>query len=326
MTSPGHSALIDEFNDNGFVIIPAGVHAARASRLRADAEALFQAKPWLWSSTLNGPSGTPWSAHERAKALRIGLPDLRAVFVSSDLVEIVRALMDDGPVLRTDGNIFRRSPSLEDADDESSNTHIHHYAHITPARASVMAWIALEDIAPDAGPMWICPESHIRNADLFDRALEDNDLRDHLDDLRRTGAPYGSGWVKWFLNFRSRLTLLLDQDIARHALTRLDIMAKAGDVLLFHGALTHGTHRPTRSDATRWSVVNRYQGRNAEERSWASIVGSSVYPLALEHVPPASLDLSQVAGENAWLVGNANDAHEALFWSHPLPITTTKID
>lgn len=109
------------------------------------------------------------------------------------------------------------------------------------------AWIALEDVHPDAGPLAYYPGSH--TIPKFDWG-------------NASGLIYSSDAPRNEIDFRDHI----DNACARAGLQREVVLPKKGDVFLWHGALAHGGS-PVRDPAlTRRSFVVHYSSQTANPR------------------------------------------------------------
>jgi ectoine hydroxylase-related dioxygenase (phytanoyl-CoA dioxygenase family) len=128
-----------------------------------------------------------------------------------------------------------------------SEQHLHQdmaVFHIFPHNHLVGAWIACEDIAPEAGPLVLHAGSH--RAGMFPGFAEypQTNLRTADD---RTRDAY-QAWV--------------DDLAARYP--RHEFLARKGEVLLWHGMLLHGGAAVARPESTRKSMVLHYTVRGAD--------------------------------------------------------------
>jgi len=111
------------------------------------------------------------------------------------------------------------------------------YVRMKPPAHLAAAWIALEDVSPDCGPLVYVPGSHklpyyefSPGRYFFDRTRDDN------DSIRRAEA--------W------------DAERCREkGLEPLPFLAKKGEVLIWHHSLLHGGSLPKRPELTRKSFV-----------------------------------------------------------------------
>lgn len=104
------------------------------------------------------------------------------------------------------------------------------------------AWIALEDVQPDSGPLFYYPGSHtIRKFDfgngIFFNGESTNDPND-------------------FANY-------LDKVCQESGLKRETLLIKKGDLLIWHAALAHGGDAIQSQTQTRKSYVCHYSSQNA---------------------------------------------------------------
>jgi ectoine hydroxylase-related dioxygenase (phytanoyl-CoA dioxygenase family) len=133
-----------------------------------------------------------------------------------------------------------------------------------PAYCMAGVWIALEDVHPDAGPVFYVPGSHMgyfphsedvvatRPALAEARAL----ARDgKLPDNRKAEfvGQLGNAWTSDFLAANE-----FDQT------KRLSAMLKAGDVLVWHSLLAHGGSPRNNPSLSRRSAVFHFFGTNAK--------------------------------------------------------------
>lgn len=113
--------------------------------------------------------------------------------------------------------------------------------HIYPRNYLVGVWIALEDVAPDAGPLIFYPGSH-RGHDLFPEYANYPQTNLH------TATPEGSERYQAYVRELS----------GRYEKHRF--LARKGDVLLWHAMLIHGGEKVLAPERTRRSFVVHYVG------------------------------------------------------------------
>lgn len=114
--------------------------------------------------------------------------------------------------------------------------------HMTtePQGYLIAAWIALEDIGPDQGPLVYYPKSH------------------RLPYI--TTEDYPSGHTHWRLGSfaNKRFEDKIESVVEEHGFTPKTFEAKKGDVLLWHANLIHGGTAISMPGATRKSMVAHY--------------------------------------------------------------------
>jgi hypothetical protein len=108
-----------------------------------------------------------------------------------------------------------------------------------PERFMCGVWLAMEDIGPDAGPLFYYPGSHrwpIMTNGLIGR-------RGYGSDLGSAQDPYGLAW--------SALA-------EAHGVKEDIFLARKGQALIWCANLLHGGSLQTNSSLTRWSQVTHY--------------------------------------------------------------------
>jgi hypothetical protein len=114
--------------------------------------------------------------------------------------------------------------------------------HMTtePEGYLIAAWVALEEIGPDQGPVEFYPGSH---------RLPFISTRD-----------YPSGNTSWSIGKASnqRYEEKMAEVVATHGLQPKTFLAQKGDVLIWHANLIHGGQAISRDGATRKSMVAHY--------------------------------------------------------------------
>ncbi len=108
-----------------------------------------------------------------------------------------------------------------------------------PERFMCGVWLAMEDVSPDAGPLFYYPGSHkwpiVTNALIGRRGFG--------SDLRSAQDPYGQAW-----------RALCDAHGAQEEV----FLAKKGQALIWCANLLHGGTRQNDPSLTRWSQVTHY--------------------------------------------------------------------
>ena len=137
------------------------------------------------------------------------------------------------------------------------------FFYLEPVYAMAGLWVALEDVHPDAGPLFYLPGSHrwpfIRGEHLWEKRP---DLKERID--RARALPSGHA---------DRLALAgeLGMEWTKHtkelerasAAPRELAMVEAGDAVFWHGLLAHGGSARADPARTRKSVVYHFIGEHA---------------------------------------------------------------
>ncbi len=108
-----------------------------------------------------------------------------------------------------------------------------------PERFMCGVWLAMEDVGPDAGPLFYYPGSHLWP--IMTNALIGR--RGYGSDLSSAQDPYGPAWQALCLAHDAR------EDV---------FLARKGQALIWCANLLHGGSRQNDPSRTRWSQVTHY--------------------------------------------------------------------
>jgi ectoine hydroxylase-related dioxygenase (phytanoyl-CoA dioxygenase family) len=137
------------------------------------------------------------------------------------------------------------------------------FFYTEPVYAMAGLWVALEDVHPDAGPLFYLPGSHrwpfIRGEHLWDSS----DVRSKVEKARR--LPVGDP-------FRVALAGTLGQEWTRRVakmenergIAREEAVLRAGDAVIWHALLAHGGSARRDPKRSRRSVVYHFIGEHAK--------------------------------------------------------------
>jgi hypothetical protein len=139
---------------------------------------------------------------------------------------------------------FQTIPSYFGSEQAAHSDAIHMATY--PLGLLAAAWIALEDITPDSGPLFYYPGSH-RLPYLFS-----GDLGISVDEARRGLQAY-----------RDRYEPTLAARVTEGGFPVDHLAAKKGDVLIWHHNLVHGGSRVANPHSTRKSLVCHYYAESA---------------------------------------------------------------
>ena len=114
--------------------------------------------------------------------------------------------------------------------------------HMTtfPLGYLIGVWIALEDVGPDQGPLFIYPGSH------------------RLDYVLTEEIDAGDNYFLLGKNAYSKYETAIEEVIQKNDFKRTEFLAKKGDVLMWHANLIHGGSKILNPKLTRKSTVLHY--------------------------------------------------------------------
>ncbi|MDG2528796.1 phytanoyl-CoA dioxygenase family protein [Caulobacter endophyticus] len=206
--------------------------------------------------------------------------DLLQVAASEAILDFLRWAFSDEPIVMGSLN-FERGTQQE--------------AHIDaiffwpePSHTMAGVWVALEDINPDAGPLFYIPGSHrwrFNHSD--DVAATRPDLAAERENARR-----GEGYAPDLID---RMGVAWTQDLVAAEQAnegrRTIVDLKAGDVVIWHSLLAHGGSPTVNPELSRRSVVFHYLGRKTQLYTFEQfmLLGRDELP----QQPGQSLELKQ---------------------------------
>jgi ectoine hydroxylase-related dioxygenase (phytanoyl-CoA dioxygenase family) len=131
-----------------------------------------------------------------------------------------------------------------------------------PPFAMAGCWTALEDVHPDAGPLFYYPGSQLWPFDRGEDVLRRYpDLADGVRRLRE--AKDANGLAKIAGALGNCWTSMLNEKITRAKCEPVPALVKKGDVVVWHARLVHGGLPRRDRSLSRKSMVTHYIGRNA---------------------------------------------------------------
>jgi phytanoyl-CoA hydroxylase len=227
------------FVDNGHLVLPLGLDKAFCDALDAEIGALWQERPA--DLAVSPSSDRPMSFPDYDGPVReVGyrLPDLHghseralALYLHPVIFRMVELIFDE-PAVAFQSLYF----------EHGSTQGLHRdpmFVATRPVSNLCAAWIALEDITPDSGPLAYVPGSH--RLPWFE--FEPGVVVCGQNVSREKRAGY-SVWQK--------------DKIREHGLERRAFTCKRGDVFIWHGGLVHGGDPIQSPGRTRKSFVVHY--------------------------------------------------------------------
>jgi Phytanoyl-CoA dioxygenase (PhyH) len=239
---------LEDFTRDGHAVFPSGAPDDLLERALADLDRAYSGEiPALkFRCRALGQELSPWRPEVRDSAAKVldihyfSKPIRQLIFAPA--VADFLALIFEGKALVSQTLGFFRG-SGQDAHRDSW------FVPYSRPMNFAASWIALEDVTAGAGELFYYPGSH-----------------------RLPDVPFGGAFRSVNEAQRMKRANSLDQQIAAHVtglrddartfdLPRQRLMAKRGDVIMWHAGLAHGGE-PTSTRATRRSIVTHYCPRH----------------------------------------------------------------
>ncbi len=162
----------------------------------------------------------------------------RNLWAHAEILKVLSAIFDDQAVPCQTLNFIHGSQQAAHQD----------VIHLTPFPQGFMCgvWVALEDIHPDSGPLFVYPGSH-RLPRLYTHTV---------------GAPKVRDGRKWG-EFSAAYTPSVKEMLEKSGLKPIYYTPKVGSVLIWHENLAHGGSPLANDQLTRKSMVSHYFARGA---------------------------------------------------------------
>jgi hypothetical protein len=225
----------------GFCILPARLPATLIASFREQLDHAIETKQLAYQQ---GTSQRIQGAHR--------LPAGRDIWLYPPVLEFLQSHFRDTPCA---------CQTLTYVNGSEQNGH-QDTIHLTPYPAGLMCgvWIALEDVVPDSGELFVYPGSH-----KTPRLLA-GDLG-----LEKVDTDYSS-----YVKFDAEIGRLVEAG----GYTREVYRPKAGQILVWHENLIHGGSRRADRDRTRLSIVSHYfaKGSVAYYDSRGEAAGLEILP------------------------------------------------
>lgn len=278
-----YSKDVLQFLQDGVIIFRGVMNDDDLDAFNADLMTLatdMASNPWLGRIEVDGPK----KYYEARYLSNLSIADFRAEPPGLKLLDLQRffssakALAFAEPVLAFLEQLFGSSPALiqsltfwkgSEQSVHQDFSYVHHHRRIGELAA---AWIPLEDIQPDAGPLVYYKGSHFPDRlGFFDwgngSILASRDAKNEVFDA-----------------YRNHLLRILEVNNFQPSV----FLPKRGDVLIWHGALIHGGMAMANPDLTRRSLVCHYTTVASHKKSQHFRVGSGFRfdePPALPYKP-----------------------------------------
>jgi hypothetical protein len=238
--TPEEADNLRKFAADGYFITRIDLSAAAADGIDRDVDRLWREKPGNVAFAYDSPPLRFSVSDERAQRRpRYRIHELHAASPAA-----LRLVLD--PILHRYASLILGETAIATQSlyfEFGSQQPLHRDSTVVPTPEFgrlVAAWIALEDITPESGPLAYVPGSQKFELYPF-RAGEYC-----YDPSRHSGQD-----VEAAVNF-------YDEQLRHSGLPTHHFLAKRGDVLVWHSALMHGGARPLSPERTRKSLVIHY--------------------------------------------------------------------
>jgi phytanoyl-CoA hydroxylase len=238
--SAEEEASLRKFAEDGYFIVQIALSAEQAGAIDADVDRLWREKPRNVSFAYDSP---PLRFSE-ADTARQRKPRYRIHELHTASEQALRLVLD--PLLHRYASLILGETAVATQSlyfEFGSQQALHRDSTVVPSPEFgrlVAAWIALEDIAPESGPLAYVPGS--QRFPFFDFGTNDYTY----DPTRHTAADVAAA-VRFY-----------DDELQRSRLPVKHFLAKRGEVLIWHSALMHGGAMPADERRTRKSLVIHY--------------------------------------------------------------------
>ena len=223
--SEEHKAELLNWSDNGYAVLRTFFSENQINKVNTDAANFFEKKNADWK-------------------------DGKKIVAAHKKVSSIKDLAENGPLkqicqmlLGQDLNLNKAFLLLEGSDIKTTSESIHTSTY--PEGNTIAAWVALEDIALNQGPLHFFPKSHtVQNILNFEKSVQDH------------GRFAGKALNKVYEN---RTELLIKEEHLRKEI----FLAKKGDVFIWHSNLLYGEEPKLNGALSRKSMVFHYYSTSA---------------------------------------------------------------
>jgi phytanoyl-CoA hydroxylase len=237
--SEADAVLLRKFVDDGYLTTSIPLEGAVTETLDAEIGRLWRERPANLSVSVPGP-GDPtaledFDGDERQYGYRI--PDLHgssptamSLYLQPEIFRLIELIFDQQSVAFQ--SLYFEHGSMQGLHRDPM------FAPTRPVPNLVAAWIALEDITPDSGPLFFLPGSH--RFPWFE--FEENSVA--LTPKTRFRRAEYQRWIQELLGSQPQ--------------ERKRFVCRRGDVMIWHAGLMHGGSQIENRATTRKSFVVHY--------------------------------------------------------------------
>jgi ectoine hydroxylase-related dioxygenase (phytanoyl-CoA dioxygenase family) len=255
----------EEFEKNGFVILKNVLSGQSLNEFLKDAVFLRSIQEVV--------SGAFNSAPLKDK-VRFGANVVQAVSARESLLKIqfnpsihaaLAEILDDQPVARFTFYL-PTSPGATDAHrDKDGHPHLHIVGSDSkPFGKRLIVWAPIDDVQPEAGPMWVLPGSHTRFCQFPDELMRL--FPGDLESLQQMWTDGGSAeeWTVWSEKLYPKALEFLIDYVSKSDVQKFPLLLKRGDAVIFSNALVHGSILAEDSSVPRRAFYTHYQAAGCE--------------------------------------------------------------
>jgi hypothetical protein len=230
-----------KFAVDGYFVTKVDVSAEDAAEIDRDVDRLWREKPSNLTFAYDSPPLRFSTADERAQRR----PRYRIHELHCASPVALRLTLE--PRLHRYASLILGEPAIATQSlyfEFGSQQMLHRDSTVVPTPEFgrlVAAWIALEDITPESGPLAYVPGSQ-----KFPFCALQGDAEYVYDPSRHTAADV------------DRAVRFYDEELKKSGLPTHHFLAKRGEVLVWHSALMHGGAPPSSPERTRKSFVVHY--------------------------------------------------------------------
>lgn len=236
------------FVENGYLVFRLDADPAIFDEIQSSVDRFWREKPADLVYAYDGPARRMTHAEaSRDRRSRYRIHDIHSHSSGAMALYLHRQIFDMVDLIFGEEGVAIQSLYFE----YGSQQLLHRDPVVVPISEPghlVAAWIALEDISPDCGPLVYVPGSH--RLPYFELAPGE-----YKYDARRMGPEVVEKGMAWE-----------EEQQKRHGLEARHLTIRQGEALLWHGSLRHGGAEVKDERLTRKSFVVHYTSRRTYDR------------------------------------------------------------
>lgn len=235
----------DHYRRDGYLVVPQVISRNKINRLLEALEAFKKSKGTYYNAAgkevppqtdeAGELSTTYMNLHWYTETADNEAPDaLLDIFTDKCLLHVLSECDEQHlSYIPVQTLLFTRCPRVPAHQD-----HLH--LDTRPEGHLVGVWIALEDIHPDSGPLFVYPQSH-----------ELGPMIDHTIDSKMYDPNHTEKWAETYPS-------LLQRKLKENGYRKESPQLYRGDILIWHSYVTHGSDAPRDPLRTRKSLACHY--------------------------------------------------------------------